>query len=285
MNVFRSLARALWSAIDLRQQPRARGAGAPPSPTLRDGFERAHHAAFTPPSRGDGFDRNVRSAPVDLTGGVKRAYVISEELSPPPAIDPSDFVASLDDLSLLMGAQAAAQPEPASADEPLAQLSDAVPLGEAALAAPELTPHPFVPVPAAEASVPPPSEEGLLTLADFEPVVDAFEPGDASSRSDDAGPAAPLAHGLLTLAAFGPVVDAFEPAASPAQEPAAPSQPAPSQHTVELLMPAARRLEAEPSAVEHFSTVELFDVVAQLSPAEEPRAQEPGEPARSPPES
>lgn len=285
MNVLRSLARTLWKALDLT--PRSAGgearATAPNrvalATRLRDGFERTYRSAFAAPRQGDGFDPGVRRPPVDLTGGVQRAVIEVDEPGPAPVVAPSDFVASLDDLALLLANGPGPEPAPASPDTrppeaappaPLAELADvalAAPFEEPAdvtppaplvepanVALPAPLPQPAdlalaAPLaPPASAMLPPLPEEGLLQLADFEPVVDAFDPG------------APVDNGLLTLAAFEPVVDAFEPAAPRAT----------TQHTVELLMPAPRPVEAQPKAVEHFSTLELFDVVDQLTSAEEP---------------
>ena len=50
----------------------------------------------------DGFERNTRT-PVDLTGGVKPQYQVTEQ-APQPAADVSaGFVASLDDIAGLLG--------------------------------------------------------------------------------------------------------------------------------------------------------------------------------------
>ncbi len=132
MNVLRSLARDLWNVLDVGKASRPEAGAktldavrqkAVPSvlglSRFRDGFEqfpqgatgtlralaseRAFRPAFTSAQlQRDGFERGGR-APVDLSGGVKPQFQVTEQ-APAPAVDASNgFIASLDDVASLLG--------------------------------------------------------------------------------------------------------------------------------------------------------------------------------------
>ena len=115
MNVFRSLARSFRNALDFRKKSAEEAAPEQEraASRIRAGFERAYRSAFRPSASGDGFEVGARGPRVDLTGGVKFQYVIEEPILATPPMQ-SDFVASLDDLGLLMEAEAVDQPQPSS---------------------------------------------------------------------------------------------------------------------------------------------------------------------------
>ncbi len=132
MNVFRSLARAFWNAIDFSRKPAADEGKPPDAAPRKDVMARP---AFRPSAGGDGFEVAPRTASVDLSGGVKLKYEVLEEAKPTMAPAQSDFVASLDDLGLLI--DELKQPDPAplapweqASVEPLDAFEDPAPLAE-----------------------------------------------------------------------------------------------------------------------------------------------------------
>lgn len=307
MNVFRSLARSFWSAVDFRKKPAdAEGPSTGPAPEkqrrasrLRDGFEYAQgtlRRAFTPPARGDGFDVGARGAPVDLTGGVKWKYSAPEEPAPAPAHVPSDFVASLDDLGVLLAEQAQLVPEPPSAHPP--GLSE--PLDFFEYPAPAAQPLDFFEdaAPMAQQVVEQPQQAAVEQAVAVEQPVAAGQQVVVEQQAPIEQPVASEQSVVgQSVAVERPVAAeqavATEPAAAVEQSVAveqqrpvaieqpvkqavavAPQSPA-AQFTVELLMPVVGSARAaQPKAVEQFSTLELLDTVDQLTAA--PSA--PGEP-------
>jgi hypothetical protein len=333
VNVFRSLARSFWNAVDFRKKPaegQDHSPGAAPkkeraTSRLRDGFEHAYRSAFRSADRGDGFDAGARGAPVDLTGGVKLKYAAIEDPRPAPEPVQSDFVASLDDLGLLMESLAGNQPAPASpADQPADGLlsldafepvvdafEDAAPIARPAAvvarhsdaASPEPMDFFEYPAPVAAEPIPPalavavagvtdpaPPELAAAVAAmpesvplELPPAV-AAAPVTAAPVSPELPPAAaavpvpasPELPAVAPIPAEQPVATVEVPVSAAAAAPVtAAVAPPSSQYTVELLMPAARDVDdVQPPAVEQFSTLELLDIVAQLTPAEEPEKKE-----------
>lgn len=132
MNVLRSLAKNLWNVLDVGKaaQPdvgaktlEAVRQKAVPSvlglSRFRDGFDQfpqgplgtlraatsqsTYRASFNAAAlQRDGFERGGR-APVDLSGGVKPQYQLTEQAPAPAAGASNGFAASLDDIAALLG--------------------------------------------------------------------------------------------------------------------------------------------------------------------------------------
>ncbi|MDP3157317.1 MAG: hypothetical protein Q8N23_31885 [Archangium sp.] len=114
MNIFRSLARGILNG--LRGGRPVEGEARDVAPVVVDGFDPApvsavpkvvradrYESSFTPASsQGDSFERAERSAPVDLSGGVKVHYTLVDESAAATAPPQEFFAASLDDLDLSM---------------------------------------------------------------------------------------------------------------------------------------------------------------------------------------
>lgn len=147
---FRSLARAFWGVV----RPAA-GETTPKAAPPKNA--RSYRSPFSGAAAGDGFDgRGTR--PVDLTGGVKLTFEPPEEVAGPPPPAQSDFVASLDDLGLLIDEPRAEAPPPESAppapaaldffedpapvDEPMDSFEPAPIAAEPVLAGEQIAPAP-----------------------------------------------------------------------------------------------------------------------------------------------